>query len=569
MYTKQQRILYAKQLKRLHELYVIKSNIHLTYKYKNQNKAIHNAHSLQDKIINAIIDDAVYGNGDKIRNIDSTISELMTTTLENERKRIHHKNDRYVDRAVELNAEKYSQILSNRINTEAIKLQRKIESELASGIHNDLSEAQTRRALKEKYGDTAKARIRNIIRDGVHTNESNISWINALNEGYSYKVWMNGRGKGKVRRWHRANIIAPVPIDEYFDLHGSYPAQAMYPGDLYAGAENVANCRCWLRYTNRRPEGLGEKKTVFNIPQTSYLNTSNNTSKNTFSEKVKLKPIETIKTTISNTTKKVTSKIKNIGQKLTGKFRKQKVHSKKHDPKKKTQKTKSGLRGLNSSKTKSSKKSVEEDKVKWISIKRLRKKLKSFANNHIKNEIIRLYTKLKRSIKNPKIEYGFAILKDGTIIELEQKSAGLVDVPEDLKDKLLNEGIFMMGHSHPKGESPLGSYKDFFTYAQYGVTVGFSVNENGFFSVLNKKPQQNKRRYKSICKEAKNIFQIMVDEFNEYQFKDKQTALDCFENDNKKYKKLFHLFVIKNHKRYVKLYQHKLKQFGIIIKFIK
>ena len=320
MYTKQQRILYAKQLKRLHELYVIKSNIHLTYKYKNQNKAIHNAHSLQDKIINAIIDDAVYGNGDKIRNIDSTISELMTTTLENERKRIHNKNDRYVDRAVELNAEKYSQILSNRINTEAIKLQRKIESELASGIHNGLSEAQTRRALKEKYGDTAKARIRNIIRDGVHTNESNISWINALNEGYSYKVWMNGRGKGKVRRWHRANIIAPVPIDEYFDLHGSYPAQAMYPGDLYAGVENVANCRCWLRYTNRRPERLGQKQTVFNIPQTSYINQSNNKSKNQFGEKVKVKPIETIKTTISNTTKKVSSKIKTIGKKIHNKI---------------------------------------------------------------------------------------------------------------------------------------------------------------------------------------------------------------------------------------------------------
>ena len=338
MYTNQQRILYARQLKRLHELYVVKSNIHLTYKYKNQNKAIANAQSLQDKIINAIIDDAVYGNRDKIRNIDSTIQELMTTTLENERKRIHHKDDRYVVRAVELNAEKYSQILSNRINREAIKLEQKIESEMRSGLHDGLSEHETRKVLKEKYGNTAKARIKNIIKDSVHTNESNIGWINALNEGYSYKVWMNGQGKGKVRAWHRAKLIAPVPIDEYFDIYGSYHAQAMYPGDLYAGAENVANCRCWLRYTNRRPEGLGEKKTVFNIPQTSYLNPSNNASKNTFGENVKLKPIETIKTTISHTTKKVTSKIKNLGQKLTGKFRQQKVKSKKYNAQKKQQK---------------------------------------------------------------------------------------------------------------------------------------------------------------------------------------------------------------------------------------
>lgn len=320
MYTRQQQLQYAMQLKRLHELYVIKSNIHLTYKYKNRNKAIANAHSLQDKIINAIIDEAVYGNRDKIRNINSTIEELMTTTLENERKRIHHKSDYYVDRAVELNAQKYSQILSNRINTEAIKLQSKIESELRSGIHNGLSEAQIRRALHEKYKDTAKARIKNIIKDSVHTNESNISWINALNEGYNYKVWMNGAGKGKVRRWHRAKIIAPVPIDEYFDIYGSYHAQAMYPGDLYGGAENVANCRCWLRYTNRRPERLGQKQNVFNIPQGSYLHPQNKPSNNENTGRAIVKPIETIKTTISSTTKKITSKIKNIGEKLTSKF---------------------------------------------------------------------------------------------------------------------------------------------------------------------------------------------------------------------------------------------------------
>lgn len=321
VYTYQQRLEYARKLKRLHDLYVIKDNIHLTYKYKNQNKAIHNAHSLQDKIINSIIDDAVYGNANAIKNIDSTIEKLMTSTLENERKRIHHQNDKYVNRAVELNSERYTKILTNRINTEAIKLERKIESELRSGVHNGLSEAQTRKALHEKYQDTAKARIKNIIKDSVHTNESNISFINALNEGYSYKVWMNGQGKGKVRAWHRAKLIAPVPIDEYFDIYGHYHAQAMYPGDLYAGAENVANCRCWLRYTNRRPERLGQKQTVFNIPQTSYLNSSNNQRKNPFGEEVKVKPIETIKTTISHNTKNLSSKIKNVSKKIYDKIK--------------------------------------------------------------------------------------------------------------------------------------------------------------------------------------------------------------------------------------------------------
>lgn len=333
MYTYQQRLEYARKLKRLHELYVIKDNIHLTYKYKNQNKAIHNAHSLQDNIINSIIDDAVYGNANAIKNIDSTIEKLMTSTLENERKRIHHQNDKYVNRAVELNSERYTKILTNRINTEAIKLERKIESELRSGIHNSLNEAQTRTVLQEKYQDTAKARIRNIIRDSVHTNESNISFINALNEGYNYKIWMNGRSKGKTRAWHKAKLIAPVPIEEYFDIYGPYGhKESMYPGDLYSGAENVANCRCWLRYTNRRPEGLSKTPNTYNIPNTSYLSPQNKPTNNANKENILTKPLETFKTRISNTTEKVTSKIKQITKK---------TNTKNYNHKEKQQKTKS------------------------------------------------------------------------------------------------------------------------------------------------------------------------------------------------------------------------------------
>lgn len=342
VYTYQQRLEYARKLKRLHELYVIKDNIHLTYKYKNQNKAIHNAHSLQDNIINSIIDDAVYGNANAIKNIDSTIEKLMTSTLENERKRIHHQNDKYVNRAVELNSERYTKILTNRINTEAIKLERKIESELRSGIHNSLNEAQTRTVLQEKYQDTAKARIRNIIRDSVHTNESNISFINALNEGYNYKIWMNGRSKGKTRAWHKAKLIAPVPIEEYFDIYGPYGhKESMYPGDLYSGAENVANCRCWLRYTNRRPEGLSKTPNTYNIPNTSYLSPQNKPTNNANKENILTKPLETFKTRISNTTEKVTSKIKQITKKTTSRISHQKTNTKNYNHKKKQQKTKS------------------------------------------------------------------------------------------------------------------------------------------------------------------------------------------------------------------------------------
>ena len=270
LYTYQQRLAYAKRIQQLQQAVVIKDNIHLTYKYKNQNKAIANAHSLQDKIIKSIVDNAVSGNADSIKNIDSQVEKLLTTTLENERKRIHNKKDHYIDNAVEQNSAKYSKILTNRINQEAFKLESKIESEIRSGIHKKLTEAETRQELLNKYGDTGKARIKNIIRDSIHTNESNISFIDALSKGYNYKVWMNGRGKGKTRPWHKANIITSVPIEEYFDIYGSYHAQLMYPGDLYGGAENVANCRCWLRYTNKIPENL-KKKTTFNV-NPSYQN---------------------------------------------------------------------------------------------------------------------------------------------------------------------------------------------------------------------------------------------------------------------------------------------------------
>jgi len=306
LYTYQQRLAYAKRIQQLQQAVVIKDNIHLTYKYKNQNKAIANAHSLQDKIIKSIVDNAVSGNADSIKNIDSQVEKLLTTTLENERKRIHNKKDHYIDNAVEQNSAKYSKILTNRINQEAFKLESKIESEIRSGIHKKLTEAETRQELLNKYGDTGKARIKNIIRDSIHTNESNISFIDALSKGYNYKVWMNGRGKGKTRPWHKANIITSVPIEEYFDIYGSYHAQLMYPGDLYGGAENVANCRCWLRYTNKIPGNL-KKKIAFNSRTSSQLNKYN-------------KSMNKVKTKIQGMTHNIKSKFSKVKDNIKDKF---------------------------------------------------------------------------------------------------------------------------------------------------------------------------------------------------------------------------------------------------------
>lgn len=559
MYTRQQQLIYAKQLKRLHELYVIKSNIHLTYKYKNQNKAINKAQSLQDKIINAIIDDAVYGNASSIRNIDSIIEELMTTTLENERKRIHHEPDRWVDHAVEANAGRYSEILTNRINTEAIKLEQKIESELRSGIHNGLSEAQTKRILKEKYGNTAKARIRNIIRDSVHTNESNISFINALNEGYSFKVWMNGAGKGRVRRWHRAKIIAPVPIEDYFDIYGPYGhKESMYPGDLYSGAENVANCRCWLRYTNRRPEGLGKTQNVFNIPTTSYLHPSNKPGNNGNTTGAKTISVETIKTRISQTRKKVTSKIKGIGKKLTSKIKTPKVQSTKHDPKKKTQKSNLGFTNLNPNNIpkKFNKKISKVDNSSPRTIEQIRKDIlndKSFTK--FIDEILYHNNKTKGNL----IEYLTIVDKSHKILKRFIKGInGHVKIPEKFKNKKLHMTI----HNHTHG-AVIPSRGDMVNNLKHDAKYGVITAETRFGVIKYKTNLSLNQKELILAVHSTFVFKIF-DDFEKVESK----KIKGMDKNSDEYTILFNQFVSKNINKYVNEFNSRLKVYDVEITYI-
>lgn len=555
MYTYQQRLEYARKLKRLHELYVIKDNIHLTYKYKNQNKAIHNAHSLQDKIINSIIDDAVYGNANAIKNIDSTIEKLMTSTLENERKRIHHQKDKYVNRAVELNSERYTKILTNRINTEAIKLERKIESELRSGVHNGLSESQTRNVLQEKYQDTAKARIRNIIRDSVHTNESNISFINALNEGYNYKIWMNGRSKGKTRAWHKAKLIAPVPIEDYFDIYGPYGhKESMYPGDLYSGAENVANCRCWLRYTNRRPEGLSKTSNTYNIPNTSYLSPQNKPTNNANKENILTKPLETFKTRISNTTEKVTSKIKQITKKITSKIKTPKVESKQF---KFQRNNNNEFKELNPNKQKTI--------VKRNSSKKINNKSKTISQ--IRNEILndKSFTKFTGEIlhhnnktKGKLIEYLTLVSKSQKILKRLIKGVkGRVSIPNEFKNKQFHMTI----HNHREG-AIIPSYEDMYKNLEHNVKYGVITAEMRF-GVVNYKLDLSQEQ-KDLVLSIYSTFEIKI--FNDFEMM-KSDEIKKVERNSDEYDELFYKFISRNIDKYADDFNNRLKEYNLEITY--
>ena len=299
-------------MQKLRQFNVLKDDIHLTYQYRNRNKAKANVHTLQDKIQEEIAEmvlDTGYVSTYEIdeilldNNVSQTVDEIIEETLTKERKRIHKDESRYVDAAVDKHIDKYSQFLDNRIKTEARRLVDKVIIIEGQAIENGATPAEARQQVKDYVATHGKARTKNIIKDAVHSQECNISFIQALDE-YRYKVWMNGRSKSGTREWHKARNITPVPIDEPFEIYGPYGKKlSMYPGDLDSGAENVANCKCWLRYTNRKPSGLGK---TYNIPETSYLHDRSTG--------------ERIKNTFSNIRSKVTGKIKDVSSTIRNKF---------------------------------------------------------------------------------------------------------------------------------------------------------------------------------------------------------------------------------------------------------
>ena len=69
----------------------------------------------------------------------------------------------------------------------------------------------------------------------------------ALKDGKTLKKW-NTIIDGREREWHEEVNGTTIPLSEPFAVGGEL---LMYPLDtsLGAGADNIANCRCWLTYT--------------------------------------------------------------------------------------------------------------------------------------------------------------------------------------------------------------------------------------------------------------------------------------------------------------------------------
>lgn len=521
-----QQLEYLLRIRKIREVMVVKDNIHLTYKYKNRNQAFKQVENLQDKIINHVIDDVLFGNVGELKNIEKTTSKIINDTLVNERKRIHRIDDRFVNHAVKSNTEMYSKFFNNRLNNIKYSLQLRIEEELRKNSIRNLSDSEIRKILSEKYADTGKARLKNIVKDSIHTNESNISFIQALNEGYSYKVWMNGRSKGKTRPWHRARIIASVPIDEYFDIYGSYHAELMYPGDLNGGAENVANCRCWLRYTNNRPSNLRRKGSSSRSNSKSTQNNSINTSnKKNIGSKVK----ERVSSTIARIQNKLKKEAKNV---------------------------------LSSNSSKSIK-SNKEQMVLPIDEEELTRKIKKHIIGKDTELISELIITLSKRIPNRHKEYGAARFITGQVKRrFTSNNSKYIKIPKKIKKKGLEKGLHSLLHNHPFGESPLPSPEDIYVYMLYKVRFGISFNENGMVILRNKRPIANKRNAKKISREVSNI--VMEIKLNYHTYNPNWCDLT-----KEEYYKSLNEYTIKNNEYFYKLYKQRLKKYGIDIIFIK
>lgn len=269
------RLQYALYLQRLHELFVIKENIAFQYPNAHYNKAAEQI----DKVVDKCLDNNIKATVDGTHNLESpNLDHVISGALSSQQKMLVKTDDKYIQSAVEKNTKEFTRFIQNRIEKENYSLQAKIEKEYQKKKYQDMSEEQAKKLIRQKFQDSARKRAKNIVKDALHTNQSQISWTYNVNNGMKYKVWMNGQSKSGVRSWHIKSKIQPVEIDDFFDIFGPKGhAQMMYPGDLYGGAENVANCKCWLHYTNIAPSNLKKKGTIQINPNVQLENENSTT----------------------------------------------------------------------------------------------------------------------------------------------------------------------------------------------------------------------------------------------------------------------------------------------------
>lgn len=190
----------------------------------------------------------------------------------------------------DIKKELYNQFKKNPKNSYNVRWARKDGTLIRNPNKYSLSELKQMGAYKKKIPSKTGIQYRKINQlydDLLHSNVNATSLQNALDVGYKYKIWTNGRSKTRTRIWHRASKISPVPIEEPFELYGSYRAFMMHPGDPAGGAENNANCHCGQEFTDKKPDGLKSSGKQTN----NYNNLKNNIPDSLNQKKNNKKPI--------------------------------------------------------------------------------------------------------------------------------------------------------------------------------------------------------------------------------------------------------------------------------------
>ncbi len=108
--TRQQQLNYLYKIQKLQQITVLKDDIHLTYQSRNRKRATSNIHTIQDKIHREIAENTLNSGYVTPKEIDNILQEhnvgqkvddIISDTLQRERKRINKTPTRYVDAAVE------------------------------------------------------------------------------------------------------------------------------------------------------------------------------------------------------------------------------------------------------------------------------------------------------------------------------------------------------------------------------------------------------------------------------------------------------------------------------------
>ena len=102
MLTSKQQLEYALQLKRLHEIMVVKENLYFAQSNSNHNRAVKNLETLQDRIIENRVKNHIDGNVDLI-NHKPIVDQVMNTALVNQRKGLSKTSNKKIDKLVDKN----------------------------------------------------------------------------------------------------------------------------------------------------------------------------------------------------------------------------------------------------------------------------------------------------------------------------------------------------------------------------------------------------------------------------------------------------------------------------------